>query len=157
MSLDKSLRHMAWSNQEIFTALAEFPEEIYGLRSASGEWPVGKILNHFLGAAEWFCYLLARRDWTDLPKITNADVLLKMRDYLGELDQLIISESRVADGEIIFRGDSGSEERTTRSMVLSQAISHTAEHKGQLATILKVNGHHLDLDKFDLWNFESKN
>jgi hypothetical protein len=30
---------------------------------------------------------------------------------------------------------------------------HAAEHKGQISTILKQKGSHLDLDALDLWQF----
>lgn len=155
ISIEKSLRHMAWSNQKIFEEISKMPDEVYGLSAADGEWPVGQILNHFLNAAEWFRYLLTKEEWTDLPRITNSLILLNSKTYLGELDTLLIEQANKPDGEIIFKGDSGSEERTTRAMVLSQAVMHTAEHKGQLATILKQHGFHLDLDKFDLWNYEA--
>lgn len=157
ISIERSLQHMAWSNAAIFDELSKLPNEIYGLRAAEGEWPVGKILNHFIGAAEWFCYLLNGRPWTDQPKITSSEILTQMRSYLSELDQIILAESTKPDAEITFRGDNGEEERTTRGMVLAQAVTHTAEHKGQLATLLKANGFELNLDKFDLWNFDSKN
>ena len=44
----------------------------------------------------------------------------------------------------------------TRSLILSQAVMHSAEHKGQVAGILKQHGNHLDLDALDVWNFISQ-
>ena len=155
ISIAKSLQHLAWSNQQIFKEIAAMPEGVYALRAAEGEWPVGKILNHFLNAGEWFRYLLTGEEWTELPRITNSDVLLKMATYLGELDSVLIAAASGPDAELTFKGDDGTEQTTTTSMVLSQAIMHSAEHKGQLATILKAHGYSLDLDKYDLWNFES--
>ena len=46
ISTEVSLKHMAWSNQLIFEEVSKLPEEIYGLKAAEGEWPVGKILTH---------------------------------------------------------------------------------------------------------------
>jgi uncharacterized damage-inducible protein DinB len=157
ISIEKSLEHMAWSNQRIFEEFSKFSDEVYGLRAAEGEWPVGQILSHFLNAAEWFRYLLTKQEWTDLPQISNNQVLLESKQYLAELDLLIIAEAAKPDGPIHFRGDTGSEETTTRSLIFAQAPMHAAEHKGQLATILKQHGLQLDLDALDLWRFESRN
>ena len=152
ISITKGLEHMAWSNQMIFDELAKLPEDIYGLRAAEGEWPVGKILNHFLNAAEWFRYCLTGEKWSDLPKIQTHEILKESQLKLAKLDLVLINESLKPDAEITFQDESGPV-NSTRSVVLTQAIVHTAEHKGQLSTILKANGYQLDLDKFDVWSF----
>lgn len=146
---------MAWSNQKVFEELGKLPESIYGLRAAENEWPLGRIATHFLGAAEWYRYLLTGISWTELEKIENHKILSRSANYLEELDKLLIKESLLPDREITFIGDDGNEHKTTRSLVLSQAVMHTAEHKGQLATILKMHGWHLDLDALDHWSFAS--
>lgn len=147
---------MAWSNQEIFSELAKLPQDIYPLTAAEGEWNVGRILRHFIVAAEWYCFLLIGRAWTDVPAINNAEDLEWARVALGELDSLLIAAVNVDDAGITYIDDDGNEKTTTRSMVLAQAVTHTAEHKGQLATILKVHGIDFNLDKFDLWFFEAR-
>lgn len=152
--MKKSLEHMAWSNQEIFQEISKLPIGIYNLRAADGEWPVGKVLNHFVNAAEWFRYCLTGTEWTDLPRIDNPETLLKMKDYLAEIDRTLIDQSNLED-EILTFNDENGPAKASRSMILSQAVMHTAEHKGQLATILKVHGFNLDLDKYDLWSFET--
>lgn len=154
ITLDKALRHMAWSNQNIIKEISKFPDDIYALRAAIGEWPIGKILNHLVSAAEWYRFLLTDIKWTELPRISTSQMLLEVAPYLAELDKTLIEAASQSDAEIAFTNDEGGLELTTRSMVLTQAVTHTAEHKGQLATILRVNDFHLDLDKFDLWNFE---
>ena len=155
ITLEKSLRHMAWSNQQIFEAVAALPDEVFKLRAFDGEWPVGKIMNHFIGSAEWYRFLLAGVKWQEVPKITNSKILMQLKPYMFELDQLLIAEAAKPDSEVSFIGEDKGTHRTTRSMVLAQSVSHAAEHKGQLATILRVHGHELNLDRFDLWNFES--
>ena len=155
ITIEKALCHMAWSNQKIFSELASLPEEIFSLCAADGEWPIGKILNHFFAAAEWYRFLLTEKPWTEIPKITNSATMKQLQPYLAELDHALVNESLKSDAEISFTDDDGSKKMTTRSLVLSQAVTHTAEHKGQLATILRVHGFHLDLDKFDLWSFEA--
>lgn len=155
ITLEKSLRHMAWSNQQIFEAVAALPDEVFKLRASDGEWPVGKIMNHFIGSAEWYRFLLAGVTWQEVPKITNSKILMQLKPYMFELDQLLIDEAAKPDSEVSFIGEDKETHRTTRSMVLAQSVSHAAEHKGQLATILRVHGYELNLDRFDLWNFES--
>lgn len=147
---------MAWSNQEIFSELAKLPQDIYPLTAADGEWNVGHILRHFIVAAEWYCFLLVGRTWTDVPAITSAVDLERARVALGELDFFLIAAVDVDDAGITYQDDDGSEKTTTRSMVLAQAVTHTAEHKGQLATILKVHGIDFNLDQFDLWSYEAR-
>lgn len=155
ISLTRSLEHMAWSNQEIIKEISKFPEVVYALRAAEGEWPVGRILYHFLiGSGEWYRYILAGAKWSEVKKINSAEILLEIADYIKELDSFLIEQSNLEDERIKFETDSGSEE-TSRSLVLSQAVMHAAEHKGQLATILKAHGYFLDLDKYDHWAFEN--
>lgn len=154
--IKKSLEHMAWSSQEIFTEISNLPTDIYGLRAADGEWPVGKILNHFVNAAEWFRYCLTGIKWSDLPRINNPETLLKMKSYLAELDQTLINQSELEDKILSFNDENGPA-KASRTMILSQTVMHTAEHKGQLSTILKMHGYELDLDKYDVWSFESSN
>ena len=157
ITIEKALKHMAWSNQEIFNEISKMPQGIYSLRAAEGEWPVGKIMNHFVNAAEWFQFLLTGKELSALPRITTHEILLQMKLKIGEVDQVLIAEFSKPDEEITFTGDDGNQHKTTRAMVLTQAIMHTAEHKGQLSTILKASGHQLDLDKYDLWSYESQN
>ena len=144
---------MAWSNQKVFEQLAKLPESIYGLKAADGEWPIGKLVTHFLGSGEWYRFLLNGAKWTELEKIQSHETLARSAKYLALLDEVIIRESLKLDGEIVYIGDDENEHKTTRGLVLSQAVMHTAEHKGQLATILKVHGYHLDLDALDHWSF----
>ena len=152
ISITNSLEHMAWSNQQIFKALSDLPEEIYGLRAADGEWPVGRIVTHFLNAAEWYRYILTGIRWTDIEPIKSHAILRASAVKLAEMDQVLITQSLLSDDEITFENENGPD-KTRRVVVLSQALSHTAEHKGQLATILKMHGYHLDLDALDHWAF----
>lgn len=153
ISLTKSLEHMAWSNQKVFEELGKLSENIYGLRAAEGEWPLGQLVTHFLGSGEWYQFLLTGIKWTELEKIQSHEILARSAKHLALLDEVMIKESLKPDGEISFIGDDEKEHKTTRGLVLAQAVMHTAEHKGQLATILKMHGFHLDLDALDHWSF----
>ena len=152
ITLEKALHHMSWSNYELFHELASLPDEIYLLRAHEGEWPVGKIFNHFLDAAKWYRFLLTQIPWTETPKIVDSQTLLAMREQLHVIDRALIETLSADDGIITYTDDSGHEQKSLRSTVLTQAVIHTAEHKGQLATVLRQYGFTIDLDKYDVWS-----
>jgi len=152
ISLETSLQHMAWSNQKVFAQFAGMPDVVFGLRTAEGEWPVGQLLTHLAGSAQWYRYCLTGAMWTDLKPITNGAVAAEYLGIMAELDQLLVDQANLSDEDLVIEAD-GETIHATRSLILSQAIVHAAEHKGQIATILKQHGHHLDLDYLDVWVF----
>jgi uncharacterized damage-inducible protein DinB len=153
ISIEKALRHMAWSNQLVFREVSNLPEDIYGLRAAEGEWPVGRILTHFIGAAEWYKYCSTGVKWEDFIPIKNHEILLSEAARLATLDAILIKQASRED-EICTFEDESSTNRVLLSAILAQAVNHTAEHKAQLSTILKMHGFHLDLDDKDVWSYE---
>ncbi|MEJ6574662.1 MAG: hypothetical protein QNL78_06045, partial [Actinomycetes bacterium] len=84
--------------------------------------------------------------------IISSHHLIDSAKHLSKLDQLLIETSKLDDCEILYKNERGPA-KALRSTILSQAVAHTAEHKGQIATILKMHGFHLDLDVYDLWAF----
>ena len=101
ITLEISLRHLAWSNQKFFSLFGEMPEEVSTLRSAENEWTVGELLE---------------------------------------------------DEEIIFHAG-GNPRSGTRSFILSQPSFHMSEHKGEIATILKQHGFHINLNELDVRSY----
>ena len=158
ISLETSLRHLAWSNQKFFTLFADQPEEIFGLTAADGEWPVGRLLTHLAGSGEWYRYCLNGVMWTDLKPVINGSVAKEYLGIMAELDTVLLEYCNQPDKALEIEGENGIIHATT-SLILSQAVMHAAEHKGQIAAIMKQHGHHLDLDPLDVWSFihESKN
>lgn len=131
------------------------PDEVFGLRAADDEWPVGKILTHFAGSGEWYRYCLNGGMWTDLKPVTSGALA---RDYLpimASLDATLLEYVSLSDDKLEIEGEEGII-HATRSLILSQAVMHSAEHKGQIATIMKLHGHHIDLDALDVWSFVSQ-
>ena len=155
IALETSLRHMAWSNQKVFTYFSQVPEHIFGLRAAEGEWPVGQLLTHLMGSTEWYRYCLTGEMWTDLKPITSGAVATEYLLVMASLDQVLIDQAVLDDEDLVIVAD-GETIKATRSLILSQAVVHAAEHKGQIATILKQHGEHLDLDYLDVWVFMSE-
>ena len=76
------------------------------------------------------------------------------RSHLGNLDSVLIDQATLPDESVSYVDESGPK-TVLRSLILAQTVSHTAEHKGQIAAILKMYGHHLDLDKYDVWSYNS--
>ena len=152
ISLEVSLKHLAWSNQKFLKQFANQPDEIFGLQAAPGEWPIGQLLTHLIGSSHWYRYCLTGIDWIDLTQITDAKMAEEYRELLVELDQTLIDHAHLEDENLTVI--TGEESFTVmRSLILSQAVMHAAEHKGQIATIMKQHGHHIDLDELDVWAF----
>ena len=140
---------MQWANQGLFEDVSKLPTEIYSLAAAAGEWPIGRLLTHFMGAAEWYRFCLTGTPYGNPEQITNSEILLHSKTYLNELDQCMIIESLKEDEVLTFANEVGQKD-SYRSTILGQAVMHTAQHWGQIAAILKQYGHHLDLDKYDV-------
>jgi len=155
ISLELSLKHLAWSNQKFFSYFGEMPDEVFGLRAAEGEWPVGQILTHFAGSGEWYSYCLSGAQWSDLKPITSGAIALEYLPIMATLDAHLLENLSLPDDKLEIEGEDGII-HASRSLILSQAIMHSAEHKGQIAAIMKQHGRHIDLDALDVWSFVSQ-
>jgi len=155
ISLELSLKHLAWSNQKFFSYFGDMPEEVFGLKAADGEWPLGKILTHFAGSGEWYNYCLSGAQWTDLKPITSGAIALEYLSIMAKLDAHLLENLSLPDDVLDVESEEGII-HPTRSLILSQAVMHSAEHKGQIATIMKMHGYHIDLDALDVWSFVSE-
>ena len=152
ISLDVALKHLAWSNQKFLAQFAGQSDEVFALRAADGEWPIGQLLTHLVGSSHWYRYCLTGIDWTELEPATNAKTVAEYGLMIAEIDQLLIENASLDDETLTVV--TGNESFTVqRSLILSQAVMHAAEHKGQIATIMKQHGHHIDLDELDVWAF----
>jgi len=158
ISLETSLCHLAWSNQKFFTLFIDQPDEVFGLAATDGEWPIGRLLTHLSGSGEWYRYCLTGATWTDLKPIVNGSVAKEYLAIMAELDAVLLENVTGPDKDLEIEGEDGIIHATV-SLILSQAVMHAAEHKGQIATIMKQHSHHIDLDALDVWSFihESKN
>jgi uncharacterized damage-inducible protein DinB len=152
VGIKKSLEHMAWSNQEFFKQLLDLPESVYELSSAEGEWNIGRLLSHLADSGEWYRYILTGEMWNDRRPVSTHQQASDLSAYLVGLDAALVQHADLEDEVLTFQDESGPAQ-ARRSMILSQAVMHTAEHKGQIATIAKAAGLHLDLDCIDVWAF----
>jgi len=157
ISLETSLCHLAWSNQKFFTLFLDQPDQVFGLTAAEGEWPIGELLTHLAGSGEWYRYCLNGTTWTDLKPVVNGSVAKEYLAIMAELDAVLLEYVNSPDKDLEIDGEDGIIYATV-SLILSQAVMHAAEHKGQIAAIMKQHGHHINLDGLDVWSFinESK-
>ena len=155
ISLELSLRHLAWSNQKFFALFKDMPDEVFGLRAADGEWPVGRLLTHLVGSGEWYRYCLEGTLWTDLKPITSGAIAMEYLPIVADLDEVLMRNQLLPDDNLVIQEDDKTI-HATRSLIISQAVMHAGEHKGQIAAIMKQHGHHIDLDALDVWSFVSQ-
>jgi len=155
ITLEISLRHLTWSNQRFFSLFDEMPEEVFSLRSAENEWSVGELLVHVVDAQRWFKYCLEGGvEWT-LPKLKPIVNSIDSHEYLpviADLDAVLLENLLLEDEEIVFHAG-GNARSGTRSFILSQPAIHMAEHKGEIATILKQHGFHINLNELDVRSY----
>jgi len=150
--MEMPLKHLAWSNQEFFSLFLDMPDEIFGLTAAEGEWSVGRILTHFAGSGEWYSYCLNGTKWTDLKPVTSGAIAGGYLPIMENLDAVLIENASLPDEMLEFEDEKGTV-RVPRSLILAQAAMHSAEHKGQIAAIMKQHGHLIDLDRLDVWSY----
>ncbi len=130
------------------------PDEVFELKAADGEWSVGKLLTHFVGSGEWYRYCLNKGTWTDLKPVTSGAIAMEYLPMMAELDGALLENLGLEDEILEFEDEKGMV-RVPRSLILGQAVMHSAEHKGQIAAIMKQHGHLVDLDRLDVWSFYS--
>ena len=74
---------------------------------------------------------------------------------MAKLDAHLLDNLSLPDDKLEIEGENGII-HASRSLILSQAVMHSAEHKGQIAAIMKQHGFHIDLDALDVWSFVSQ-
>jgi uncharacterized damage-inducible protein DinB len=65
ISLETSIKHLAWSNQKFFSIFRDLPEGVFTLQAADDEWNIAKLLQHIPNSEAWFRYCLTAKDWVD--------------------------------------------------------------------------------------------
>jgi uncharacterized damage-inducible protein DinB len=147
------LKHMAWSDDQIFWKLAEVSVDVFNLSLFSGERTVGDMARHIVDGAEWFRYVLTGEQWTDLKVPTSKEEMAALRQHLARINKTVLGEANKEDDLLFFDDEYGSHQ-APRSTVLAQAVLHSTEHKAQIVSTLMVHGvTSINLDNYDVWNF----
>jgi uncharacterized damage-inducible protein DinB len=85
---------------------------------------------------------------------SSAD-LAALRTYLADRNAVLHAQAEL-DDELLFVSHEGEEFNVWRSILLSQAVHHSVEHRAQIACALEANGYRgVDLDSLDAWAFAS--
>jgi uncharacterized damage-inducible protein DinB len=154
ITLERALRHTAWADDKLFTAVAAMPASALTARYMREGRRVGETLMHIVGGAEWYRYVLGGGQWTRLEPPTNPTEVMIMRDHLGRVNSAIVAAVHEPDTILTFE-DEGGTRTAWRSTILSQAVYHSIEHRAQIACALEVAGQPvIDLDEFDFWAYE---
>ena len=153
ISIERSLRHMAWANQQVFNAVMELPWNALGSYVSNPEWIAGRIMYHIVEGGTWFVHCLGIQHWDELPIPESMDDMRALSAKLGEYDALMVAAAEL-DDELLTFADEDGPRQAWRSMLLAQAVHHATEHRAQLIDALEARGHSpIALDDVDLWHF----
>jgi uncharacterized damage-inducible protein DinB len=153
ISVEKSLRQMAWADEKLFTYLLTLPDQAWRSRFLESEWPVHAYVFHLIASADWYAFTLG----AELNFTKESDSIDEIRD-LGQtwksINTFLINESTKGDERLSYQ-EKGKSHEILRSTALCQAIIHSVEHRAHIAMALKVQGYEMpDLQDFTFWGYE---
>jgi uncharacterized damage-inducible protein DinB len=155
ITIETLIKHMGWANHRMLTELAALPDECLAATYGPEDWNVARIATHIAGGNEWYAFLLSGQQWTDLKPPTSGSEVLVLRDYISSFTQYFLEQAALPDATIEFTDEYGPH-TSMRSVVLSQAIYHSTEHRAHIATAIEVQGiSKIDLDSYDVWAYDS--
>ena len=155
ISIDRSLRHMAWANQRIYSAFSTLPDEALDAYILNPDWTARQILQHIVSGADWYVYCLGIAGWNDIPQPRVIGDVSNLAKTLASCDALILSAA-TADDELLTFEDGEKKISVLRSTLLSEAVLHATEHRAHLLDAIESRGFTaISLDNIDLWSYES--
>ena len=147
------LRHMAWANQRVYSALADLPELALGAYIVDAGWTAGRTLQHIVEGAQWYVFCLTGAPGRDIKLPESMKDLNLLRKQLAESDAKLLIQSEFPDEYLTIKEEDGRWE-ALRSTILAQAVYHAIEHRTQLIDALQSKGFSpISLDDLDLWQF----
>ena len=154
MTLETMLGHMGWANQQIFSQIAELPDEALGAYVTHENWDVAEILFHTIVSADRLVFRITGRDVTEMKKPTTMKELKTLIANLKKFDEELLALVNEAD-RVVEVNRSGMITHWQAATILSQAVHHVIEHKCQAVTALEFRGFKApDLDDYDVWGYE---
>jgi uncharacterized damage-inducible protein DinB len=149
----RALKHMAWANQKVYTAVQTLPDEALASYIVNPEWTAGIIVQHIANGADWFSYCLTQAQWTDIKIPSTMKDVAEIASLVATLDERIISQDLLPD-ELVTINEDGRTWTALRSTILAQSVHHATEHRAQLVDALEFKGYKpINLDDIDLWAF----
>ena len=154
ITLETMLGHMGWANQQIFSQIAELPDEALGAYVTHENWDVAEILFHTIVSADRLVFRITGRDVTEMKKPTTMKELKALIANLKKFDEELLALVSEPD-RVVEVNRSGVITHWQAATILSQAVHHVIEHKCQAVTALELRGFKApDLDDYDVWGFE---
>lgn len=155
ISLERLLKHMAWSNQHVLQFVSELPEEALQAYVVKPEWTVSEICGHIVSSADWYGFRLSGSEVTEFARPQSMADVRALIAMAQTFDARLLAEAAQDDRHMTLKYGEREVVRW-RSTILSQAVHHATEHRAQLACALEAKGFAApDLDELDLWAFES--
>lgn len=152
ITLETSLRHMAWADDKFLTALAALEPTVLSLTNGDPDWTIGRAAAHIHSGVEWYRFLLLGAQWHGFEPPRTPEQVIALRDVLRPMNQSLVDAAALPDGTISFTDDDGNPKEALRSVVLSQAPYHAAEHRAQITAALHAHGiRDIHLDDYDVW------
>ena len=152
ISIERALRHMAWSNRKVYEAVEKLPEDSLKSFVVNEEWTAYEILFHICSSAGFYVYRLGIGERP--ADIQEPAKISTLRELLSIHDKNLISAASQEDREIDFDRE-GKVIRRWASTILTQAVHHATEHRAQLIDTLEFKGFKpINLDDIDLWAFD---
>lgn len=152
ISLQVAMQHTAWADEKLFRCLSALPEDAWRAKAQDDEWHVAALVFHLVASADWYRYQLGGALIFDSEPQSIAEVRA-LGDTWRELNADLVAEC-AKDEELMTFIDEDETKTAYRSIILTQAIVHSVEHRAQIAAALKANGFELpDLQDFSVWPF----
>ncbi|MEY5145058.1 MAG: hypothetical protein RL745_425 [Actinomycetota bacterium] len=157
VSIKTSLEHMAWADHCFLTELAKMDSAVLTLTNGDSAWSVGRAASHILEGVEWYRYLLFGAQWQGFPEAKTSGDVLALRDALQPMNQSLIDATEQPDASVHWTDDNGAPRQAPRSVILSQAAYHAAEHRAQITAALHAHGiRDIHLDDYDVWAWHAQ-
>ena len=155
ITMNRTLRHMAWANQRIYAACSGLPEEALEAYIVNPDWTARRLLQHIVSGSDWYVFCLGIAAWNDIPTPRTVSDISALAATLEKCDLQILSAAELEDEELTFE-EGENKTRVLRSTLLAEAALHATEHRAQLMDALESKGFSaISLDSIDLWAFES--
>ena len=155
ISVEVLCKHMGWANQEIYKAVQKLDSKVLDYYIVDPEWTVKNIMIHIAGASHLYGQRLNGEPFSKL-ELKNPDspeVINELLEHLKRIDEQLVKNSNLDDGEITFMTSKG-ERSATASSILSQMVFHSAEHRAQIVAALDNHGvRDINLDDYDVWSY----
>ncbi len=153
--VERSFKHMAWANAQMFSILRGLPNEAINFSAWNPDWTVGKIAHHIVIAEGRLISRILNQpspDENDAP--TSSEGIKELISICADRDAQLLSLIDTPD-EVRKFVRYGNEVEFLTSTILVQAVHHASEHRAQISDILAANKMDvLNLDEIDLWSFE---